>query len=296
MGRLMTIAMLMAITSVGAWSQCRVVNAASLQPSMPSAGAMAIAYCKNLLGKTGWYLPTPDVPLPFVLGGVQLSVNKGPAPLLAVYIPDAPQIEEGQINFQVPMARNSEGYQLGGTDTSVLVVTVLINPSVPNFDTGATAAFQTPLSPPGQGAFFSDENGYARARHASDDSPVTIDNPAHPAETILVDADDFFDVWPPPPMGIPVPDQPAFQFDPRLPNWYFLNGDLYLQDYPNFSNRTGSIPNTPPIQIVSRGLAVGQIGVEEIGFVVPTNQPPGDWALFFNVNHVSSPYVKLPVR
>ena len=55
------------------------------------------------------------------------------------------------------------------------------------------------------------------------------------------------------------------------------------------------------------------IGVEQINFVVPSNQAPGDWALFYNIGTCdasgacenpgffasaasSSPYVKLPVR
>jgi hypothetical protein len=58
------------------------------------------------------------------------------------------------------------------------------------------------------------------------------------------------------------------------------------------------------------GLAPGMIGVEQINFVVPANQAPGDWALFVNIGSCpdgrgnkchpqgasSSPYVKLPVR
>jgi uncharacterized protein (TIGR03437 family) len=57
-----------------------------------------------------------------------------------------------------------------------------------------------------------------------------------------------------------------------------------------------------------RGLAPNQIGVQQIDFIVPANQQPGDWALFFNVGSCpdrggpcanqgsSSAYVKLPVR
>jgi hypothetical protein len=60
------------------------------------------------------------------------------------------------------------------------------------------------------------------------------------------------------------------------------------------------------------GLAAGSVGVEEINFVVPSNQRSGNFALFFNIGScpdgsgipgncgatlgLSSPYVLLPVN
>ena len=60
------------------------------------------------------------------------------------------------------------------------------------------------------------------------------------------------------------------------------------------------------------GLAAATVGVEEINFVIPSNQPSGNWALFFNSGSCpdgsgipgdcgategnSSPYVLLPVQ
>jgi hypothetical protein len=91
---------------------------------------------------------------------------------------------------------------------------------------------------------------------------------------------------------------------------------LYLQAYPtpNCNPVSGegcqSFTSTPPVHTTFEGLAPGQVGVEQINFVVPANQQPGNWALFFNIgsctqapfapggcgNGSSSPYVMLPVQ
>jgi hypothetical protein len=152
-------------------------------------------------------------------------------------------------------------------------------------------------------------NGFAIARHASDSSAVTAENPARAGEMIIAYANDFFRVWPPPPIGVPVPEQPQFQFISELATVFRIARFLYLQDYPQPDARGNTWTSTPALQITFAGLAVGQIGVEEIRFVVPADKQPGDWALFFNsgscpdgrgnqcsVFGSSSPYVKLPVR
>ena len=160
---------------------------------------------------------------------------------------------------------------------------------------------------PEWGGFFADANGYTIAQHATDYSLVTPENPARPGETIIAYATDFFDVWPPPPVGLPAPLQPLSQILPAL----FTRrspGCLFLQDYPRLFMIYQSIPSTPPMETTFLGLAPGMVGVEQINFVVPANQPPGDWALFFNIGScgllpgqhslvgASGPYVKLPVR
>jgi hypothetical protein len=162
---------------------------------------------------------------------------------------------------------------------------------------------------------------FAAALHSSDSSPVTPQHPAHPGETIIVYGDDFFSTWPPPPIGIPV-DQPAFFQQGQRPAGQVTAGPgyLYLQTYPLPSPCpppqegglcTVSTTNTPALQVTFASLASGKVGIEEIDFVVPANQQPGNWALFFNVGScpdgsgvpgtcgstgaTSSPYVLLPV-
>ncbi len=133
-------------------------------------------------------------------------------------------------------------------------------------------------------ASFSDANGYAIAQHASDYSPVTVQNPAHPGETIVVYANDFFQVWPPTPIGAPVPQQPLYQLNLQL----ITNSVTPFYAYcflkiTSCSVRSDqSFANSPALQVLFQGLAPGLVGVEQINFVVPANQASGNWALFFN--------------
>jgi uncharacterized protein (TIGR03437 family) len=283
-----------------AWPQRKidaVVNSASFQPGLPAGGSLATAFCSNLTHtgdiKPGIYVASS--PLPYELGGLSVTVNGFPAPILAVVITSSGAVWNAQINFQVPLERNIS----------------LLGPGV---FPGSLAMTQAELKPlpelPAWGGFFSEANGYAIAQHASDYSPVTPENPAHPGETIIAYANDFITVWPPPPIGIPVPPQPLFQPIPWP--WHFrFPGYLYLQKYPTLDYKGQSWTSTPALETPFLGLAPGMIGVEQINFVVPANQQPGDWALFFNAGSCpdgsptpgkcgltghSSPYVKLPVR
>ncbi len=311
MNRRLTLVTILIGSATPAWSQCQVVNSASYQRGLPSGGALATAFCQGVVGEPGLHVAPPSSPPPFTLAGVQISVNKSLAPILAVYIPSAGSSAPTQINFQVPMARNAM-VQLGISDKGEL--NIFQNNSI-----GQTT-YNWELSPldgelpPGLGGFFSDADGFAIARHTSDNTPVTPASPAHPGETITVYANDFYQVWPPPPIGFPAPKDIVFQYDPGLPNYYFQYFNLFLQAYPTLTQcapvASGqcSIARTPALQILFRGLAANQIGVEEIRFVVPANQAPGDWALFFNsgsctdgsglcgTGAFSSAYVKLPVR
>jgi len=263
--------------------------------------------------KPGTYVAA-SLLLPFELGGVRVTINGALAPLLAVVITSSGQAASAQINFQVPLDRNAfiPAVEVGYPEFLDVV----------SASTDVVLAEATPLpAQPAWGGFFADANGYAIAQHASDYSLVTPQNPAHAGEAIIVYADDFFPVWPPPPVGFPTPQQPLFQIlSSHLAN---VRGGppnyLYLQDYPQPTcipppaGACGqSFANTPALKVTFEGLAPGQIGVEQINFVVPANQAPGDWALFFNEGSCpdgigppdrcatgggrSSPYVKLPVR
>jgi uncharacterized protein (TIGR03437 family) len=291
-------ALLIFAASLQAWAQVRivaVVNSASLEPGLPSGGALATVLCAGLRADPGMY--TASSPLPFRLDGIGIDVNGWPAPILAVFIPPRGDPAYAQINFQVPLERNAT-LRAGGAD---------VGGSITVTDNGTDLVSSTSVPGGGFGGFFKDPDGFVLAKHASDDSPVTLDNPAHPGETIVVYANDFFAVWPPPPMALSVPEEPVFQY--RMPMIYEY---LYLQDYPQPVDAPalpkGSFTKTPAVQITFRGLAPKMIGVEEIRFVVPENQQPGDWALFFNRGSCpdrggpcadtgrSSPYAKLPVR
>lgn len=70
----------------------------------------------------GTYLAQPASPLPFTLGGIDISVNDVPCPILAVVIPQDSSAMS-QINFQVPLERNASiEMQLPGGFQGTLVV------------------------------------------------------------------------------------------------------------------------------------------------------------------------------
>jgi uncharacterized protein (TIGR03437 family) len=258
--------------------------------------------------KLGTYVASSSL-LPYELGGLQVLINDAAAPMLAVVITPAGQSARAQINFQVPLERNSSLLPADQSTGRLLAC-------------GANAIPYP--SPPLWGGFFADSNGYAVAQHASDYSPVNPSNPARAGETIIAYADDFFAVWPPPPVGFPTPSQPLFQILPSSSQlissgtYLAASSYLYLQDYPSSvcaipRTDSCSFTNTPALQVTFEGLAPGQTGVEQINFVIPVNQQPGDWALFFNRGSCpdgsgppgrcstngsgsSSPYVKVPVR
>ena len=271
------------------------VNSASFVRDLPRGGALATVFVFGLTGKAGILNAPSSFPLPFELGGVRVTVNGAAAPILAVVIPAAGSAGPGQVNFQVPLERNVT-LDASGLDTgSSLIVS----------QTGG-GQVQIPISDSRfRGGFFQDANGYAIAQHASDRSPVTTQNPAHTGETIIVYGNDCFQVWPPPPIGIPVPAQPLFQNDTGV--FSGLAG-LYLQSYPDSPIPDNSYANTPVLKVSLAGLAQGFTGVEQLNIVIPANQPPGDWPLFFNSGScpdgsgkcgpegISGPYVLIPVR
>jgi len=272
-----------------------VVNSASFQTAgLPVEGGLATMYVSGLTAlKPGAYLAQPSQPLPYTLGGATVVMNNDYAPLLAVIVPSDPTANV-QINFQVPLSANASqlaryvpslsGY-FGGEGNAppgysgYLGVTDGVN----------YATITATTAPPAIGAFFSTTDGYVVALHASDSSPVTPQNPAHRGESIIAYADGFFLTWPRPPIGIPVPAHVKFQPDASL----IAIGSLYLQapptfftncaPFPGYCNMQGYFPGTPPLTINSMGLQEGTVGVETINFVVPANQRPGVWDLFFDI-------------
>jgi len=181
--RFIQLSLLVALSPM-AWSQAKIVavgNAASFQSGLPDGGALATAYVSGLSGlKPGTYIAPSSQPLPNSLGGVQVRVNNALAPILAVTVPSDPS-QPIQINFQVPLERNVTTPYNFFTDSALTVLG------------SAGFASITPLPDlPDWGSFFADANGYAVALHASDSSLVTKQHPAHPGESIIVFADDFY--------------------------------------------------------------------------------------------------------
>ncbi len=230
----------------------RLVSAASFASGLPYGGALATAYVSGLRGlKAGTYVAPSSGPLPNSLGGVQVLVNGAVAPVLAVVVPSDPSADV-QVNFQVPLERNVSLFSAFSTASSLAVE-----------GGGVAVTLQAPQAPlpvpPRWGAFFAVANGLAAALHASDSSPVTPQHPAHPGETIVAYADDFFSTWPPPPIGIPANQPSLFQIAPRPGPTGPLEtpGYLYLQTYPvptpcppslnQGALRTVSATNTPAL-------------------------------------------------
>jgi uncharacterized protein (TIGR03437 family) len=257
-----------------AWSQPQitaVVNAATFQPGLPSGGGLATLYCTGPVTSAapGVYLPASSSSLPNTLVEIQVAINGAYAPILAVVVTKSNAVLYTQVNFQVPMERNVSLPNGGGYAGGL---------------TSCNGASVQPLPAQTTGGFFADANGYAIAQHASDYSLVTPQNPAHPGESITAYADDVFPVWPPPTIGIPTPAQPLFQQTDGL----FASGYLYLQPYPVAKSGGPGMPGpiyppaTLPLQTTFMGMAPGMVGVQQINFVVPANQPAGTLPLFFD--------------
>ena len=207
MTRIIVLLALIAVAAPQAKSQLvitGVLNSASFESSLPAGGGLATIFCSgtdpsgNL--KPGTYLAATSSPLPYQLGGLGVGIDDAAAPILAVVITSAGQSLNAQINFQVPLERN------------------VSLPSLPSSYPGSLSACgATPIPLPPQsewGGFFADATGHAIAQHASDYGIVTVQNPAHAGETIIVYANDFFPVWPPPTRRVSRPTTTAISDSP----------------------------------------------------------------------------------
>src|ERR1700693_5544297 len=65
------------------------VNSASFMQGLPRGGALATVFVFGLTGNAGLLIAPSSSPLPFELGGVRVTVNRAPAPILGVVIPAA---------------------------------------------------------------------------------------------------------------------------------------------------------------------------------------------------------------
>jgi len=186
----------------------------SLQSAIPSAysnwiprgGALAQFICRDLPGTAGVWGAPEGAPVPFRLAGFELLWNGAHAPILSVFLPTAAEVAAGasqRILFQVPLERNA------ATSRGRLPDLVPGRVRYLGADVSVSVAFETAsFNDRGPGGWYNDSNGYLIAEHTLDGSTVTHANPARPGETITVYANDFFTVWPPPPIAVPVPAAP----------------------------------------------------------------------------------------
>ena len=154
-------------------------NAASGLPQI-SPGALASVYGSNFAAAE---YRASSLPLGNVLGGLSVTVDGRPAPLLYV--------GPNQVNFQVPWATE--------TGTATVVVSV---------SGGASNSVSVPVKAAGPGLFFQPANGFAIAANFPDN---TLNGPANPApagSTIIAYLTGSGPVDNTPPDGAATPNSP----------------------------------------------------------------------------------------
>lgn len=237
-----------------------VVNSASYQTGIPEPGSLATIFCTGLTGMAGIVSPDTQFPLPLKLAGVQVTVNLGPAPLLAVA-----DLGGGlqQINLQVPPER------LLARMSTVRVTQDGALGTVDNVDY------------PGVGGFFFDGYGSAVARHLADGNRVDPQNAAHAGELIAVYGTGFGPTYPPKPVGFPAPTAPPFQglMDFTEPN------TSYNIDMPA---RRVSL-ESKVVHVSFSGVAAGFAGVDQLIIQIPSGLSPGTHSLILATGVISCP-------
>ena len=227
-----------------------VVNAASYQVGIPEPGALATIFCSGLTGITGIVTAPSQTPLPLQLAGVNVSVNLGATPLLAVAdLGGGYQL----INFQVPPERLL-------TRTSQIQITQ-----------NGSAGVANNLDYPGVGGLFADASGNAAAFHVADGSMVTTQSPAHGGELIVIYGTGLGSTYPPKPIGFPVPAVPRFQgiMD------YTEPATSYNLDMPAHQVTLDSTV----VHVSFSGLAPGYAGVDQLIVQVPNGLAAGTHSL-----------------
>jgi uncharacterized protein (TIGR03437 family) len=237
-----------------------VTNAASFQSGVV-AGGLATLFGTNITNVQG-VLTANSFPLPTVLGGTQVLIDRGcdsqccpcvdPAPILAVANVNGQQ----QINFQLPAK--------GGDNILVLNNGVRSGP------------VRRPAGLPG---IFTTDGVRGAIQHAADFKPVTLSNPAVRDEPVVMYATGLGPVQPDPGAGNPASSSP-----------------LSLTSYKTVVTVGGKWA-----LVLFSGLAPGFAGVSQINFLVPADAPSGDDDVIVAVSSpaigtaISKP-VKLAVR
>ncbi len=227
--------------------QGAVVNAASYTAAI-SAGSLVSIFGTGLAGGTA---QAGAVPLPTTLASTQVLFNGQPAPLFFV--------SPGQINALVP-------FELAAAGSAQLQVSVLGVLSPPVSLALAAAA-------PGILTLTQDGKGAAVAQH-TDFSLVTVANPAHPGETIVVYGLGFGSTQPVVTSGVAAPVPPA---------WTAATPTV----------RIGSAS----AEVSFSGLTPGAVGLYQLNIKVPPETSPGDAVpLVVTFGSAASNAVTLPVK
>lgn len=156
-------------------------EAAEFQIGLPAPGGLAAVYVFGV-NVAGTFV-APGLPLPTQLGGFTVLVNGIPSPIVAV-AGTSGRGNEAQVNIQVP-------YESAGPNPQANIVEVRFN--------GQTG-FATPQQ--ASAGIFVLPSGIAAIQHASDYSLVTLQNPVHPGETVIIYATGLGPVQTPVPSGM----------------------------------------------------------------------------------------------
>jgi len=158
-----------------------VVNGASFMPQI-SAGGLITIFGSNLADNDS----APGVPLPTVLGGVCVTANELPIPLLYT--------SPTQINAQLP------------PNVTGRVTLAVRSPTLGL----ASAGVQVNVTATAPGVFTTNVDGQTRALlfHSNDFSFVTPDHPAHRDEVLILYATGLGPVNPSVQAGMPAPSNP----------------------------------------------------------------------------------------
>jgi uncharacterized protein (TIGR03437 family) len=248
-----------------------IVNAASFDRGLPLGGGMAAIICTGLTGVSG-YVSSDTIPLPLELAGISVKVRSVPAPLFSVYSSETIQ----QITFQVPWERD---------DGTLPFVEVAQNGEY------IRIAFVDWTRP----AFFTDNQHYAIARRASDDSLVTREQPAHPGETIIVYATGYGQVYPPVGNGDAAPAEPISTPVGSALLSSFIDGPCSLGAYNSCIMKFGKGDVASASETVAAifgpiELAPGMIAVYRMHIQLPNGLPAGDLQFVYTMRVCTGPF------
>jgi uncharacterized protein (TIGR03437 family) len=240
------------LLSFGAFAQVTptaVTDAASFTGRV-APGSLATIFGTNIAKKN---INASSIPLPFLLGGVQVTVDGIPAPLIFTGVTPYPQI-----NFQMPRDVQPGTANLvvtvNGVSSQPLPVTVTDTaPGIFTYDpTGAT------LDPALLQAVIQNPPDY---NNSNINSPS---NPAPAGSVVVVYMDGTGDV------RTPVPD-----------------GEAATGSDPAIADSAATIGGEDaPVQYL--GLTPGNVGLAQANIQIPADLPSGDYPLIINVGGLQS--------
>ena len=204
-----------------------VVNLADGTTAVASGGLIGVRG-ENLSRVT---LSNNELPVPTTLGEACLTVNNVKAPLFMV--------SPGQINAQMP-------YEVAGNATMVLrTAGGMSDPFSLTVGSSAPAVFQTAVAGP--------DTGLAALYRAVNDEPVTLSNPIHPGDYLVIYATGLGRTSPAVESGAAAPFEPLAQ-------------TIILPTV-----KLGGVA----LPVLYAGLVPGQVGVYQINVYVPAEVPRG---------------------